>query len=82
MTEDDAVKAAWALVNSSSLSVVSIDSAQHISAALLPPSKENRGDIWVVRFRMPSAADVVESPCLLLVNVDDTSGRATFFRSL
>lgn len=82
MTEQEAIKAAWAFVNGASLKVVALDSIQRILGESLPAGSQERRDTWVVRFRRPSPIDAVESPGLLLIDVDDSSGHASLFESL
>ncbi len=82
MQEQDAIAAAWDYVKQEQFAVSKFHSAQHFPASALPTTVPKRNDHWVVRFELTDEADVVDSPDLLLIEVDDVTGEVSAFESL
>jgi hypothetical protein len=82
MTENEAVETAWSFLSGESNPSLEFHSAQKILASLLPAHLQNRRDFWVVRFRVVVPDDVVESPGMVLVDVDDLTGEVRIFDAL
>jgi len=82
MTKQEAINAAKNYIERELLKVRGFHSVQYFTASQLPEHLRNRNDYWIVRFYREIPEEVVESPSLIMVEVDDTSGQVSGVDSL